>query len=297
MSARPGGAVLLTGAGGTLGLGLARTRPPLGIALAGRRRPLFWGDHFHSVDLAAPGELAALVRQLRPRAVLHAAAMSRLADCEADPQGAARVNVEAVAELLEAAGEAGAAVVLVSTDQVFDGRMDSYAETDPPNPLHRYGFTKAAAEERVVAQGGTVARLPLLLGPRAAPGRQGADAAILASLAAGETPRLFADEVRAPAAAARVAAALWTLAEDPRPGVFHLAGAEAVSRYELGLRVCEAAGVEPALERARAAEIPGLESRPRRLVLTCERARRELRWEPPDLRESLASLGAADPAS
>jgi dTDP-4-dehydrorhamnose reductase len=81
--------------------------------------------------------------------VLHAAAWTDVDGAEADPQGAAAVNVGGT----QHAASLGAPLVYFSTDYVFDGRKsDPYVESDPPNPLSAYGRTKlhgeAAAGER-----------------------------------------------------------------------------------------------------------------------------------------------------
>ncbi|HEX9793389.1 MAG TPA: sugar nucleotide-binding protein, partial [Planctomycetota bacterium] len=238
--------VLVTGAGGVLGLGLAATRPPDAIVVAGRRVPPAWpGTSFHPLELATPGAAAALVETLRPHAVLHAAALSSLGACERAPELTERVNRLAVVELAEVCARTGVFLVLVSTDQVFAGVAPVHAEGDPPCPLHAYGRSKAAAERAVLALGGAVARLPLLLGGRAGPGRLGADAALLAKLAAGERPALYRDEIRCPVGVEAASDGLWRLLAARLPGIVHLVGSEAVSRAELGRRVCAAAGVLP----------------------------------------------------
>lgn len=284
------GLLLLTGAGGVLGRGLACGLPDgVGVALLGRQRPPFWPRFasFVRVDLAPAGRLAAAITQLRPRAILHAAGPTRLAVAEADPAAAQRLGPQATAELLDAARSCGARVVLVSTDMVFAGTAESYGEDDAPDADSVYGRAKAACERLVLDAGGTVARLPLLLGGAAGPARRGADADLLAELAAGRRPCLFRDELRSPVAAELAATGLYRLLlGPPAAGVFHLVGGEAVDRHTLGLAVCRAAGVAPDFDGALAAEIaPG---RPRRLVLRCERARAELGWPAPALRESLA---------
>lgn len=299
LSAEPpvSGPWLLTGVGGVLGLGLAAMAPrDRELVVAGRRPPAAWRDRAAvlPLDLETPGALARLVAALRPAAVLHAAGSTRLADCTAHPERAWRCNVAAVEELLDALAP-GTPLLYVSTDQVFDGRSPACTEEARPRPLHVYGRTKAEAEARVLAWGGTVVRLPLLLGPAAAEGRMGADQALLEALAAGRRPRLFVDEIRTPAAARLLAPWLWELLGRLEGGVFHLAGAEAVSRHELGLRVCAAAGVRPAFDPVRAADLPEAADRPRRLVLDCRRARELLGFTPPDLAQSLARLAGGPP--
>ncbi|RMH02832.1 MAG: NAD-dependent epimerase/dehydratase family protein, partial [Planctomycetota bacterium] len=264
--------------------------------LAGRRRPAFWpvATPFVAADLERTGQLAGRVAELRPAVVLHAAGVSRGAEAEADPARARRLNGEAVADLAAAAAAAGAALILVSTDLVFAGDRERYFEEDRPDAVGVYGASKAAGEAAALAAGQYVVRLPLLLAGDAGRGRRGADTALLADLAAGRRPRLFTDEIRCPVAAELAAAGLYRLASrlaagdrPAAPGrVFHLAGGEPVDRHRLGREICRAAGVAPAFAAARAAEVAP--ERPRRLVLDCAWAERELGWKPPDLRQSLA---------
>jgi dTDP-4-dehydrorhamnose reductase len=75
--------------------------------------------------------------------VLHAAAWTDVDGAEADPQGAAAVNVGGT----QNAAALGAPVVAFSTDYVFDGeKRTPYVESDPPNPRSAYGRTKLHGE-------------------------------------------------------------------------------------------------------------------------------------------------------
>lgn len=279
---------LLTGMGGVLGWGLAQDPPPVTFALAGRERPDAWPDAPGvRLELARPGDFRSALEQLRPSVVVHAACMSRAQDCAEDPERAQQVNVAAVEEWLCAAAEWRGFPLYVSTEQVFDGTAASYREDSPVSPLEAYGRTKAAAEERVLDAGGAVVRLPLLLGPDLGNGRAGADGAIRTAVRAGKRLALFHDEVRTPVGAHLVAPMLWRIATERLPGIFHLAGSEAVSRLELGQRSCTAAGLESEFVSTSAAEFAG-PKRSLRLVLETGRAQEVLGWEPPNLRQSLA---------
>ena len=303
--------------GGVLGIGLARSLGFLGggevlssanpqsekprlppashFLVAGRTAPAAWSSvDFASMDLRNSGEISELVAKVRPSAILHGAAMARPSECESNPEAAWKVNTESTLEAVEAAKRVGARLVFCSTDQVFDGLAEQYPEDARPNPLQVYGATKVAAEGAVLEGGGTVIRLPLLLGPEAAPGRMGADHALLRASQLGRSIGLFLDEVRVPADAAWLAAPLWRLLQGKdlpaianQPRVYHLAGSQAVSRFEIGEQVCKVAGVPFEHGRSTLSEWHGV-PRPPRLVLTCQRAERELGFTPPDLQQSLA---------
>jgi dTDP-4-dehydrorhamnose reductase len=292
--------------GGVFGAGLARgglasLLAGSEIVVLGRRAPQSWRDHrFESADFSVPGQLADRVRSLRPRAVLHAAALSRTDDCEQDPALADRLNAGVLRELAESLQELGtidraenrARLVVCSTDQVFDGAAASYAEDAAVSPVHAYGRSKAHGESIALASGGAVVRLPLLLGPPVPgwPAKMGAEAGVLAAARAGRSLSLFVDEWRAPADPADFVHAISALLiGEARTGVFHLAGADAVSRFELGALSCAAAGINSNHQAASLADWRGA-PRPPRLILRCERAIRELGFRPPDLRQSLARL-------
>lgn len=279
---------LLTGMGGVLGLGAAKQPPQAIHFIAGLQRPKAWSvTPAVRVNLARAGALARIIGELRPAVVVHAACVSRAAECEQQPAHAQAVNVASVQELIESAALAGSFVVYVSTEQVFNGNAERYFESSPVSPRTVYGTTKAAAEELVLAGGGAVVRLPLLLGGRVSAGRLGADSAVVAAANSGDRMKLFTDEIRCPVHVDFIAPMLWEIARKRLTGVFHLAGGSAVSRYELGVQACLAAGVKANFDASLAREFEG-PPRSLSLVLDCERAIKELGWQPPDLRQSLA---------
>src|SRR5262249_54017952 len=153
-----------------------------------------------------------------------------------DPEGARQLNA-LVPEAL--ARELGRRLLLVSTDLVFDGRSPPYTATAAVAPLSVYGATKSEGEERVLAAGGRVGRLPLLFGPDAHhPGPTGMTRA---ATAAGRPLQLYPNEYRPPLHAADAARGLVEyLVLDAGPAVVHLPGPERISRWALGRRFCAA---------------------------------------------------------
>lgn len=269
------------------------------VVVAGRfRPPAFAAADFVELDLCEPGSARALIEELRPAAVLHAAAVARIDRCEQEPELARRLHEGVVEEGMQALDDCGGRWITVSTDQVFDGQAARYDEDAAPCPIHAYGRSKAEGESATLSRGGLVLRLPLLLGAPV-PGRadrMGADHVLVAAARAGQAWQLFEDEWRAPADPTDFAASCARLL-DPRvspaaTGVYHLAGADAVDRYTLGEEACRIAGVESPHQRARLRDWSG-PPRPPRLILSCDRAQRELGYRPSDLRQSLAQSAAA----
>src|SRR5437660_1562638 len=140
--------ILITGASGKLGpylLREARSGADKVIAWSGGSTGQRFGLPLAPVNLAEPDAVAAAFREARPDLVIHAGAMSAVVQCQADPEGARRINVDATARLAAHAAEGGARLVFVSTDMVFDGERGWYRETDSPAPLSVYGSSKASA--------------------------------------------------------------------------------------------------------------------------------------------------------
>ncbi len=197
---------------------------------------------------ATSGELESRLDELRPTHCILAAALSRGADCERDPDLAEELNVRTPARVAAWCARSGVRLVHVSTDLVFSGeppRASGFRESDPCAPLHVYGRTKAAGEQAVLRADSQalVVRLPLLFGDSHGRGR-GASDALLAQLAKGRTPRLFRDEWRTPMDVSDAAGVLLELAGSRAGswpgGLLHVGGPERLSRYELGLEILRA---------------------------------------------------------
>ncbi|MBI5496856.1 MAG: sugar nucleotide-binding protein [Deltaproteobacteria bacterium] len=218
------------------------------------------GVAWAALDLAEPGAAGALVERVRPDAVIHTAAMTSPAEAEADPARAFRVNAAAAGEMAAACARAEARIIHLTTDLVFDGQSGPYGEEDVPTAASAYGRSKAASEAAVAAAHAdhVVVRTSLLLG-RSARGDRGVDEAMERTLRAGGRARLFVDELRTPLAADDLAAVLLALCGHAYRGLLHVAGPAAVSRYDLGVRIARARGLDLSLlEAVRMADVPGL---------------------------------------
>ena len=137
--------ILVTGVEGQLARSLVeRSAFHSGIELLAIGRP--------QLDLAVQGSAAAAIESVQPQIVINAAAYTAVDKAEDEPELAFRINADAAGELAAAAARAGAAMVQVSTDYVFDGsRQGPYDERIPTSPLGTYGRSKLAGEEQVRA--------------------------------------------------------------------------------------------------------------------------------------------------
>jgi len=223
--------ILVTGSTGFLGPFVVAAMQARGFEVVTAARS--GGDA--AVDLAQRGSCAAVTEALAPDFVVNLAAMSRMADCEADFERAHRINAWVPGEFAERFGDR---LLHVSTDLVFDGSAGPYAEGDATAPLSAYGRSKVAGEELVRSHGGRVVRLPLLFGP--SDDGRGASAMIRKARASNQVLSLFTNEYRTPLHAADAGAGLAELATlRAAPSILHMPGPERCSRWELGRRLCE----------------------------------------------------------
>lgn len=243
--------IIVTGSNGLVGSRLARQLEHAGHSVLGlsRTAPASGGPKlFTAVDLVEAAGVRAAFEAFTPEAVIHTASMTEVDACETAPERAYAANVVAAANVAQASRAAGAHLVHVSTDYVFDGDRGGYGEEDVPNPRGVYATTKHMGEEavRVLAGSWTVARTAVVYGwPQAAKPNFGVW--LVNALSKGQQVRMFEDQVVSPSLADNVAEMLGELAVRKVGGVFHVTGSEAVDRVEFGRRLCAAFGFDPAL--------------------------------------------------
>jgi dTDP-4-dehydrorhamnose reductase len=242
--------VWITGAHGLIGNYLVQTAPE---SAPRRRVRALARDQFDLLDFNAVHREFA---KDRPQLVIHCAAITTVAEAQANPGLARRVNVEMTKLLAELAAEAR--FIFFSTDLVFDGCKGGYVETDAVNPLHVYGETKAAAEEIVLRNPRHTVVRTSLNGGVSRTGNRGFNEQLRRSLLSASAMKLFTDEFRCPIAAVETARAVWELADQGRAGLYHVAGAEKLSRVQIGqLLVSRWPEVKTRIESGSARDFPG----------------------------------------
>jgi dTDP-4-dehydrorhamnose reductase len=242
--------VAVTGAAGRLGSALIAALAD--APFTGPAGPIAWGrDTF---DLDTPDDVGARLDRDRPEVVVHAAAWTDVDGCALDPALAMRRNANSTGVLAEACAARRADLLIVSTNEVFDGgRTDGrpYGPADAPCPGNPYGASKAEGERlATVAFAGRpgaslgIARTAWLFG---VPGRDFPsrilDAAERAR-AAGEPLRVVGDEWGTPTYTADAAEAIVELlAADAVAGIHHVVNGLVATRADWARDVVARAGI------------------------------------------------------
>ena len=259
------GRVLITGAGGQLGVALAEVFPDA-VALS---RQDWDVTQPRPPDLVTECYLA-----------LHAAAWTDVDGAEADPEGAARVNVGGTRNVVSL----GAPVVYYSTDYVFDGlKAEPYLETDEPHPLSVYGRTKLEGEREV--QDGWIVRSSWLFGWTS----RNFVRNMLELGAKRDEVAVVDDQRGSPTYVGHLVGATKDVIELPH-GTYHVAAAGDCTWAEFAEAIFEEAGLECRVRRITTEELGRPAPRPANSVLRSERGAPELPHWREGLRACLARL-------
>lgn len=259
--------VAVTGPGGRLGRALMTSLAD--APFTGPGGPIGWSRPDY--DLDDPAAAARLVERDRPELVIHAAAWTDTEGCARDPALAKRRNGHAVGELARACASAGADLVVLSTNEVFDGRRSdgrAYATDDEPAPLNPYGASKLAGERaaaeawRAAPRGSSLAivRTTWLYGP---PGNDFPSKLLAAaerSAQANEPLRAVNDEIGSPSYAPDVAEAIVAAAGEDGPfslgRIEHIVNGGVASRADWARELLRQSGIAVPIEEVPAATWP-----------------------------------------
>jgi len=230
--------IWITGAQGLIGSHLVDQIPDSFRAKieSGESRALGLGRE--ELDLSDFDAVTRMWKEAPPACVIHCAAISRVGDCNTDPERAFHINTALVGHLANLCQSDGARLVLFSTDLVFDGlKSTPYFEEDAPNPVHVYAESKARAEDMArQCENHLILRTSLNAGMNPSR-RSGFVEEMKSAWAQGKVLDLFVDEIRCPIPASVTADAVWELALGTFKGTLHWVGSEALSRFEIGAAV------------------------------------------------------------
>jgi len=232
--------LLVTGASGLLGLNLALKAAELGwdvTGWSGRRALARVPFHTEQVDLANLEDIPARVAALSPDLVIHCAALADIDKAEQFPALAEKLNAQAPAALAQAARGAGAQLVHISTDAVFDGLRGDYRESDEPNPINVYARTKLAGEQAVSAAypQAVIARVNFY--GWSPTGQRSLAEFFYTHLRSEQTMNGFTDVFFSPLYVGHLAELLLKMAEGRLEGLYHVFCPQATSKYAFGVSI------------------------------------------------------------
>ena len=238
------------------------------------------------IDLGDRAAIGPMILSEKPTAIVNCAAYTDVDAAEGDEAMARAVNGEAVGAMARAGRELGVPFVTLSTDYVFNGNQRRpYVESDTPNPLNVYGASKLLGERNAleVYPEACIVRTSWVFSAT----HRCFVTAIGDKMLSGESVTVVADQIGTPTSALALAAVVASLAEEPVPGVLHVAGPNVMSWYDLARVIAVEIGRNPAeaVTPCSSDAFPSVAKRPAYSALASER-RPDVRL--PDTTESIA---------
>ena len=281
--------VLLFGGGGQVGRALQACMPFAGQLVTATRR---------DCDLTDANSVRMLVRRVRPKVIVNAAAYTAVDKAESDRGTCFAVNATAPAVMAAEAAALGAKLVQYSTDYVFDGSKTApYVEVDPTGPLNIYGASKLAGEQRIPEAGCEF----LILRTSWVYSNHGANFLKTMLRLRTERPelRIVADQHGAPTSANAIAEATVRILERIDTGgwmngVYHMTAAGATTWYGFAKAIfARTVGSVPSLVPIGTADYPTPAVRPANSILSNDKFARDFGFRLPDWEQQLDAVMAA----
>jgi dTDP-4-dehydrorhamnose reductase len=289
--------LLVTGVTGLLGANFALEALRGGHCIAGVAYPCQLAQSpvpVHELDLRDEAGVEALLRDVRPAAVFHFAALTNVDWCETHVAETHELNAAVSGRLAAAAARLGARFLYMSTDSVFDGECGGYVETDEPKPVNVYAASKRAGELAVLqAHPAALVVRSNIFGWNAQPKTNLAEW-ILNNLRVGRALPGFTDTFFAPLLVNTLARWMLALSQARLKGVLHVASRAAISKYEFARALARTFDLPESLIQPQLSAAASGARRPLNTALNGAVAARQLGWAQPGLGEMLQEFQALE---
>jgi dTDP-4-dehydrorhamnose reductase len=285
--------IFITGANGLLGQKLCRDFSSSYKIIAADLQPdnlvSFPNLSYETLDITDRRALEFHVRFYKPQVIINAAAYTDVDGCETHRTQAWAANVGGVKNLVRACHKHGTKLVHLSTDYIFGGESGPYSEDDPPHPVSFYGETKLESE-KVIKESEIeylIVRTNVLYG-FGKKVKKNFLLWLLEKLSAGEKLKIVDDQFNNPTLADNLSECILEMAERNLSGIFHIGGAEYLSRYDFALKVAEVFGFKEAeITPIKTDSLKQKAKRPSRGGLKTQKAQSILKTKLLDVKEGL----------
>lgn len=235
--------------------------------------------NFFELNITNSGDVLNCIKKIKPDVIIHTAAIGNVDFCEKNKDISWAANVDGTKNIIEAAREINSEIIYVSSNAVFDGNNPPYKEEDKINPLSYYGETKAICE-RLVSNSGlknVIVRAILMYGWHNSLERKNMVTWILDSLTQGVPLKIVNDIYSNSLLSWNCADAIWSIIKKEKNGIFHIAGADCISRYEFAIKIAEIFGLDKSMITPVAnSYFTGIASRPSNTCFCTDKMEREL---------------------
>ena len=274
--------ILVTGSSGMLGLDV--------VMELCRHYHVFGLDHrndstqpipIYRLNITERERVEEAITKVHPHVIVHTAAYTDVDGCEQNQELAFAVNSEATRYLAEASQAAGAQLIFLSSDYVFDGsKKEPYQEDDCAKPRSVYGESKWKAEQFLISHdiNALIIRTSWLFGAKG----KNFFRSILNQAAQSETLKVVDDQKGAPTYTKDLAHAIKILIDRWQSGirlngchVYHIANSGSTTWYDAAKIILGKAGCRAKLSRISSKDLDRPAERPKNSVFDLSKVRRE----------------------
>ncbi|MEO6718816.1 MAG: SDR family oxidoreductase [Ferruginibacter sp.] len=292
--------ILVTGSNGLLGQHLLKllldtTAHDIIATGKGDQRISMTGDRikYTALDIRDGVAVHEFIENATPDIIIHAAALTKVDECELDHIECWNTNVTATRFLTDAAKKVDAFFILVSTDFVFDGARGPYLEGDTVNPVSYYGSSKVAAEKAVAESGlpYAIVRTCLVYGDMVSGTRSNIVSWVKDNLQQGKTIKVVSDQWRTPTYIEDLAKGILLIAEKKATGIYNISGEDFVSPYDMAIATADYLQLDKTLiEKVDASVFSQPAKRPATTGFKIDKAKNELGFKPLSFKEGLQRM-------
>ncbi|UKT62630.1 SDR family oxidoreductase [Pedobacter mucosus] len=289
--------ILVTGSNGLLGQKitekvLAEGRVNLiATSRGGNRYPSKTGYQYAEMDILDPLQVKSIIKQYKPDAIIHTAAMTNVDTAQANKDLCKQLNVDAVQTLISLCEEKNIQLVHLSTDFVFDGENGPYAEDAATNPLSYYGESKVLAENLLKSSRAdwVIIRTILVYGITNDMSRSNIVLWAKGALEKGVSINVVNDQWRMPTLAEDLAEACLLAVEKNAKGIYHVSGKDYMSIAELVQKVADYWGFNKSIiKEVSSVNLNQTAKRPMKTGFILDKVVSDLGYNPHSFEEGLA---------
>ncbi len=240
------------------------------------------------MDLLNHEMISNIMSEKKPDIVIHLAAMTAVDLCETDQDSAFKINSQATEILAKECSKINSFIVYVSTDYVFDGNVGMYNENNVTNPLGFYAKSKLIGEKSIqkFSSDWCIARTSSIFGLH--PTKKSFPTWVIENLQKQKQIDVLSDQFTSPTYVPNLSKMLIEISERHLDGMFHVAGATKISRYEMARMVSDKLNLDEKLLRDVSMNELKLEApRPKDSSLNISKADTVLNEKPQKINQSL----------
>lgn len=228
--------ILITGAKGMMGSDLMKV-------ISQKKEYNLIGATRNDFDITDYSQTLQFLKDKRPDIVIHAAAYTKVDDCESHSETAYKVNETGTKNIASGCKDINAKLICISTDYIFNGRKNTpYLENDMPEPLSVYGDSKLKGEKAVqdILNDFIIVRTSWLFG------RNGNNfiSAILKQAEKTKTIKVVNDQTGSPTYTIDLSHAIEKLISCNAKGIFNITNSGECSWYQFAKKILELAGIK-----------------------------------------------------